>query len=167
MTWVGQRVVRDIRNELFRHVLGQSAAFFSADTTGRLMSRITNDVEQVQRVVSETARRSRCASRSRSSASARALLLRSTRARDRVPHRRAVIVYPLVRLGQRVRRTTRRSQEALEQISHVTAEAFTGHRIVKAFGAEAARGAKFERASHQLLPHQHEGHERACRRCRR
>ena len=45
-----------------------------------------------------------------------------------------LIVYPLIRLGQRVRRTTRRSQEALEQLSHLSAEAFTGHRIVKAFG---------------------------------
>src|SRR5918995_955601 len=31
MTDVGQRVVRDIRNVLFRHILGQSAAFFSAN----------------------------------------------------------------------------------------------------------------------------------------
>ena len=35
-------------------MLGQSAAFFTTQTTGRLMSRITNDVSQVQRVVSET-----------------------------------------------------------------------------------------------------------------
>src|SRR5262245_64592567 len=54
MTDVGQRVVRDLRNVLFRHILGQSAAFFSLQTTGRLMSRITNDVGQVQRAVSET-----------------------------------------------------------------------------------------------------------------
>ena len=58
-----------------------------------------------------------------------------------------MIVYPLVRLGQRVRRTARRSQEALEQMSHVTAEAFTGHRIVKAFGAEQRETSKFQRAS--------------------
>ena len=58
-----------------------------------------------------------------------------------------LVVYPLVRLGQRVRRTTRRSQEALEQMSHVSAEAFTGHRIVKAFGAEDRETTKFERAS--------------------
>jgi subfamily B ATP-binding cassette protein MsbA len=56
-------------------------------------------------------------------------------------------VYPLVRLGQRVRRTTRRSQEALEQMSHVSAEAFTGHRIVKAFGMERGETEKFERSS--------------------
>ena len=54
MTDVGQRVVRDIRNQLFRHILGQSAAFFSVNTSGRLMSRVTNDVAQVQRAVSET-----------------------------------------------------------------------------------------------------------------
>jgi ABC-type multidrug transport system fused ATPase/permease subunit len=35
-------------------MIGQSAAFFSAQTTGRLMSRLTNDVSQVQRVVSDT-----------------------------------------------------------------------------------------------------------------
>jgi subfamily B ATP-binding cassette protein MsbA len=58
-----------------------------------------------------------------------------------------LVVYPLVRLGQRVRRTARRSQEALEQMSHVSAEAITGHRIVKAFGAEAREAGKFERAS--------------------
>ena len=54
MTGVGQRVVRDLRNVLFRHILRQSAAFFSSQTTGRLMSRITNDVAQIQNAVSET-----------------------------------------------------------------------------------------------------------------
>src|SRR5204862_4994983 len=58
-----------------------------------------------------------------------------------------VVVYPLVRLGQRVRRTARHSQEALEQMSHVSAEAITGHRIVKAFGAEGREAGKFERSS--------------------
>src|SRR5687767_4708840 len=54
MTDVGQRVVCDVRNVLFRHILGQSATFFSTHPHGRLMSRITNDVSQVQRAVSET-----------------------------------------------------------------------------------------------------------------
>ena len=131
MTDVGQRVVRDLRNVLFRHILGQSAAFFSMQTTGRLMSRITNDVAQVQRAVSET-----IGDLTRESLAlvgfagllfyydARLALVCLTGA--------PLVVYPLVRLGQRVRRTARRSQEALEQMSHVSAEAITGHRIVKA-----------------------------------
>ena len=40
MTDVGQRVVMDLRNELYRHILGQSAGFFAHGATGRLLSRI-------------------------------------------------------------------------------------------------------------------------------
>ena len=58
-----------------------------------------------------------------------------------------LVVYPLVRLGQRVRRTTRRSQEDLEHLTHLSAEAFAGHRIVKAFGAEAREAQRFGLAS--------------------
>jgi subfamily B ATP-binding cassette protein MsbA len=146
MTGVGQRVVRDIRNRLFRHILGQSAAFFSINTSGRLMSRVTNDVAQVQRAVSET-----IGDLLRESITllffAGALFYYDARLALVCLACAPVIVYPLVRLGQRVRRTGRRSQEALEQLSHVTAEAFTGHRIVKAFGAEERETAKFQRTS--------------------
>ncbi len=62
-----------------------------------------------------------------------------------------VVVYPLVRLGQRIRRTSRRVQEELEHLTHVTAEAFTGHRIVKAFGAEAHEATRFKRGAQQRL----------------
>src|SRR5262245_17658540 len=55
MADVGQRVVMDLRNQLFRHILDQSAGFFAHGATGRLLSRINNDVGQVQQAVSETA----------------------------------------------------------------------------------------------------------------
>jgi ATP-binding cassette, subfamily B, bacterial MsbA len=62
-----------------------------------------------------------------------------------------LIVYPLIRLGHRVRRTTRRSQEALEQISHLSTEAFTSHRIVKAFATERHEAERFNRAGYHLF----------------
>jgi subfamily B ATP-binding cassette protein MsbA len=146
MTDVGQRVVCDLRNVLFRHILGQSAAFFSLQTTGRLMSRITSDVGQVQRAVSETL--GDLARESLSLVGFTALMFYYDARLALVCLTGApIVVYPLVRLGQRVRRTARRSQEALEQMSHVSAEAITGHRIVKAFGAETREAGKFERAS--------------------
>ncbi len=149
MTDVGQKVVHDLRNSLFRHVLQQSAAFFSTQTTGKLMSRITNDVGQIQQAVSET-----IGDLTRESLTivgyAALLFYYDTRLAVVCLTGAPVVVYPLVRLGQRVRRTTRRSQEALEQISHVSAEAFAGHRIVKAFGAEARETEKFARASAHL-----------------
>jgi len=146
MADVGQRVVRDVRNTLFGHILGQSAAFFSQRTSGRLMSRITSDVAQVQRAVSET-----IGDLARESVAlvgfAGLLFYRDWRLALVCLTAAPLVVYPLARLGQRVRRTSRRSQEALEHISHVSAEAFTGHRIVKAFGAEARESAKFAGAS--------------------
>ena len=51
---LGHRVVMVVRNQLFRHMLDQSAAFFARRATGQLLSRINNDVGQVQRAVSET-----------------------------------------------------------------------------------------------------------------
>jgi subfamily B ATP-binding cassette protein MsbA len=149
MTDVGQRVVRDVRNMMFRHMLGQSAAFFSAQTTGRLMSRLTNDVSQVQRVVSDTI--GDLARESLTLIGYLAVLIYYDARLTVVCLTSApLIVYPLVRLGQRVRRTTRRTQEAQEQMAHVSAEALTGHRIVKAFGAEAREAAKFERSSERF-----------------
>jgi subfamily B ATP-binding cassette protein MsbA len=146
MADVGQRVVRDLRNVLFTHILGQSAAFFSEHTSGKLISRVTNDVTQVQQAVSETL--GDLARESLALLGFAALLFYYDARLALVCLTSApLVVYPLIRLGQRVRRTTRRSQEALEQITHVSAEAFTGHRIVKAFGAEARETDKFRRAS--------------------
>jgi ATP-binding cassette, subfamily B, bacterial MsbA len=149
MADIGQRVVTDLRNDLYRHILGQSAGFFAQRTTGQLMSRITSDVGQVQQAVSETV-----ADLARESLAlvgyAALMFYLDARLAIVCMTGAPLIVYPLIRLGQRVRRTTRRSQEALEQLSHISAEAFTGHRIVKAFATEGHEAAKFSRASHQL-----------------
>src|SRR3954463_8272180 len=135
MADVGQRVAMDMRNALYRHILDQSASFFAPGATGRLLSRINNDVGQVQQAVSEKA--GDLARETLSLVGYAALLFYYDARLTIVCLTGApLIVYPLARLGQRVRRTTRRSQEALEQISHLSAEAFTGHRIVKAFATE-------------------------------
>ncbi len=146
---LGHRVVMRLRNELFRHLLDQSAAFFSRRTTGGLLSRINNDVGQVHRAVAETV-----GDLSRESLAlvgyaallfyydAGLALLAMTGA--------PLAIYPLVRLGRRLRMVTRWSQERLEYMSHVAGEAFTGHRIVKAFGAEQREAEKFERAARAL-----------------
>ena len=149
MTDIGQRVVRDLRDQLFRHILDQSATFFSHHTSGQLMSRITNDVNQVQQAVSET-----LGDLMREGLSLVGLALflfyKDARLALVAVTGAPLVVYPLVRFGKRIRSTTRRSQEQLEQLSHVTAEAFTGHRIVKAFGAEGQEEQRFRRASQRL-----------------
>ena len=150
MAGVGQRVVMDLRNALYRHILGQSAGFFAQRTTGQLLSRIGHDVSQVQQTVAETA--GDLARESLALVGFVALLFwydawLAVFCLISAP----LIVYPLIRLGQRVRRTSRRSQEALEQLSHISVEAFTGHRIVKAFGSEGVEADKFGRAAYHLF----------------
>ena len=149
MADVGQRVVMTLRNRLFRHTLDQSAAFFSRRTSGQLVSRLTNDVGQIQHVVSET-----LADLTRESLAVvffAGLLFYYDWALALVVMTAApLVVYPLVRLGQRVRRTSRRGQEDLEQVTHLAAEGFTAHRIVKAFGAESREASRFAAATYRL-----------------
>ena len=150
MADVGQRVVMDLRNALYRHILDQSAGFFAHGATGRLLSRINNDVAQVQQAVSETA--GDLARESLALVGYGTLLFYYDARLTIVCFTGApLIVYPLIRLGQRVRRTTRRSQEAIEQLSHLSTEAFTGHRIVKAFATETHEAEKFNRAGYHLF----------------
>ena len=149
MADVGQHVVLDLRNAMFRHTLGQSAAFFKSRSTGQLLSRLTNDVSQVQQVVSETA--ADLLRESMAVIGFAGLLFYYDAGLALVCLTGApLILYPLVRLGQRLRSTTRRSQEHLEHMSHVATEAFTGHRIVKAFGAEDRESARFGLAARAL-----------------
>ena len=150
MEGLGHRVVMVVRNQLFRHLLDQSAAFFARRTAGQLLSRLNNDVGLVQRAVSETI--GDLARESLTLVGAAALLFYyDAKLALLCLTATPLVVYPLVRLGKRVRTVTRWSQEAQENMSHVAGEAFTGHRIVKAFGAERREATKFERASWSLF----------------
>jgi subfamily B ATP-binding cassette protein MsbA len=149
MTDIGLRVVRDLRDRLFRHILDQSAGFFSRHTSGQLLSSVTNDVNQIQLAVSETV-----GDLLREGLAvlgyAAVLFYYDAKLALVVITGAPVVVYPLVRLGQRVRRTSRRVQEELAHLSHITSEAFVGHRIVKAFGAEAHEESRFRKATQRL-----------------
>lgn len=146
---IGQRVVLQIRGDLFAHLLNQSAAFFARRSTGQLLSRINNDVGQVQRAVAETV--GDLARESLALVGYAGLLFYYDAKLALVCMTAApLVVYPLVRLGKRVRTVTRWSQEAQEHMTHVAAEAFAGHRIVKAFGAEARESEKFAGAARSL-----------------
>ena len=149
MTDVGERLIRDLRNQLFGHILGQSAGFFAQRTTGALMSRTTNDINRIQQVASQTV--GDLLRESITLVAYAGLLVYYDAGLALVCMTGApLVVYPLVRLGQRVRRTTRRSQEVQERLSHITVEAFFGHRIVKAFAGERYEQRRFDQAAERL-----------------
>ncbi len=49
---VGQRVMHDIRRQLFSHLIGHDLAFFDKNPVGRLMTRVINDVENLNELLS-------------------------------------------------------------------------------------------------------------------
>ena len=149
MTDVGQRVVRDIRDQLFRHILESVGAFFSRRTTGQLMSRITNDVDQVQQAVSETIGDLLREGLPVVGFAVPDVLLRLRLALVVVTGA-PLVVYPLVRLGQRVRRSTRR--EPGRARAPVAPHRRSVHRPSHRQGVRrrGARGARFRRASERL-----------------
>ncbi len=53
MAWVGQRVVVDMRMDLFRHMQRMSISFFDRNPVGRLVVRLTGDVQQIEAVISQ------------------------------------------------------------------------------------------------------------------
>ena len=55
VTWLGERVVADIRKAVFDHVLGLTPAFFEVTRTGEVLSRLTADTTLIQTVVGSSA----------------------------------------------------------------------------------------------------------------
>jgi subfamily B ATP-binding cassette protein MsbA len=149
MTDVGQRVVRDLRERLFAHTLKQSAGYFSRQTVGELLSRLTNDIGQIQRAVSET-----IGDLMRESVTLvyyiAVLFVIDWRLAVVCGTTAPLVVYPLSQLGRRVRGQSKRSQEELAHVTHIAAEAYASHRVVKAFGAEAREARRFSAAANSL-----------------
>ena len=52
MTWIGQRVLLDIRNTLFRHVQALALRFYDTTPVGRIVTRVTSDVEVLNELFS-------------------------------------------------------------------------------------------------------------------
>jgi subfamily B ATP-binding cassette protein MsbA len=146
MTDVGQRVVRDLRERLFAHTLRQSASFFSRQTVGELLSRLTNDIGNIQRAVSETV-----GDLMRESVTLVGyigfLFFKDWKLAIVCATTAPLIIYPLAQLGRRVRGQSKRSQEELAHVTHIAAEAYAGHRVVKAFSAEAREERRFKDAA--------------------
>ncbi len=152
---VGQRVVMDLRDQLYGHILGQSAAFFARHTTGQLLSRVSNDVGQVQRAVSETAGDLLQESFALVGYARRAHLHRRTAGAGLHD---GCAAGDLSAGPPRPARSAKRRAGARKRwrsMSHIGAETFSAHRIVKAFGAEQREAHRFRAALHAALSHQH------------
>ncbi len=146
----GFSAVKDLRNDVFEKVLRHGAAFFEATSTGRLMSSIMNDIDKIQVASSDM-----FADLLRQIFSAIGLLL-VIFGTDWKLALFSLALFPFVllptaRLGKRIRRTSRRTQDAAGELNQVLQEAIAGHQVVKAFGAEKYESRRFRAAGERLL----------------
>jgi ATP-binding cassette, subfamily B, bacterial len=142
ISWVGERVIADLRSALFNHVIGLSATFFESRRTGELISRIGTDTTLVQTVVGSSV----------SIALRNALmflgglvmlLVTSPKLAGLVLLVIPLVVVPIVLLGRRVRRLSRASQDRVADVGAYVEETLNGIRVVQAFGHEAVDRSRF------------------------
>jgi subfamily B ATP-binding cassette protein MsbA len=150
MAAVGERVVAALRHRLYTHIQGMPLSFFAGLHSAELMSRVVTDVNRLARVSSTV-----LVMAFRQIAMIVALLSVMV-AREWRLALIAVIVFPFVgvavrSIGLRLYRINRRSQQKVGELNVLLHEAFSGMKIVKAFGREAHEAERFDRVNQRLL----------------
>lgn len=150
VNYVGFSAVTSLRNTVFEKVQKQGAEFFEAQSTGKLMSSIMNDIDKVQVAISHI-----LADFLRQLFTATVLILVVV-GKDWRLALLSVIVVPLIilpvrKIGRRIRGTSRRTQEKQGELNQILQETLSGHMVVKAFGAEPYESHRFRDAAQKLL----------------
>jgi ATP-binding cassette, subfamily B, bacterial MsbA len=149
INFVGVSAVTDLRQTVFDKVLKQGAQFFEAHSTGRLMSSIMNDIEKIQVAVSHI-----LADFLRQSFVAIGLLFVVMHKDWRLALVSLTllpfVLVPTARIGRRIRRISRRTQDSAAELNQILQETLSGHLVVKAFNTEVFESRRFHKAAHKL-----------------
>jgi len=150
MSYVGQRVIAQFRQQLYDHLQTLSLSFFDRTPTGVLMSRIINDVNITQGAVSES-----LAGVVKEVISI-VVLIGVIFHRDWQLAMVAMVIlpfafFPIVKFGRKLRVISKKNQESMGQISVTLHETFSGNRIVKAFCMEDYEKKRFARDNARYL----------------
>jgi ATP-binding cassette subfamily B protein len=139
---IGERIVADLRREVFSHLVSLSPAFFDSARSGELISRLTADTTQIKSAAGASV-----------SIALRNLLLfigavtmmviTSPRLSGFVLLAIPLIVLPLVAFGRWVRRLSRNAQDTLADASAYASELVTAIRTVQAYTGERLANARF------------------------
>lgn len=133
--WLGERVVADVRRDVFAHVTRLSPAFFDTAKSGELVSRLTADTTQIKSAFGATA--SMALRNSLLGLGAIAMMIyTSPRLSLIVIAAIPLIVLPIVAFGRAVRRRSRIAQDMLADATAYASEAIGAIRITQAFSNE-------------------------------
>ncbi len=148
--YLGQSVVRDLRNDLFERILLQPLRFFHFNPTGELISRVSADVERIQTAASET-----LADFLKQAAILVFLVITIFVIDWKLAAASVVLAplvfYPTVWFGQRLRLLSKSNQQEMADMANILYETLAGNRIVKAFTMEKAEAGKFRKATQRIF----------------
>lgn len=150
MTYVGQKMISDIQNRLFAHLMKSDLAFFHSTTSGELLSRFTNDVNMMRNAMANT-----IIGFGKDSFTL-LFLVGVMFYRDAALAAIAFIVFPvailpIAKIGRRMRKVTYNTQEELGVFTTQLAQVFQGIRVVKAYGMEQVEAKRAESMIKQIF----------------
>jgi len=149
--YIGFAVISDLRNQVYEKIIRQSVRFFKEHSTGKLMSAIINDIEKIQLAVSHLLADFLRQSFTLVGMVAVLLMLDPKLAGVALPLLVIVVLYAASRIGRRVRKSSRTSQDNVADLSQILQETISGNRIVKAFGMEGWEVRRFREAARRLF----------------
>ncbi|MDP1707647.1 MAG: lipid A export permease/ATP-binding protein MsbA [Gammaproteobacteria bacterium] len=146
LAWMGRRVVNDLRDRMFRHLLALPAAFYDNHSSGQLLSRLIYNVEQV----------------TQASTSAITVIIKDTLTVIGLVAwmlylnvilaltfllAGPFIAFMVLYINRRFRRISTRIQGSMGDITHVSEEAIKAHRVIKVFGVQVYEANRFARTN--------------------
>ncbi|MCW5966566.1 MAG: ABC transporter ATP-binding protein [Bryobacterales bacterium] len=149
VNYVGFSAITDLRQRVFDKVLRQSARFFEQNNTSAMMSAIMLDLEKIQVATSHI-----LADLLRQGFTAMALLFVILQYDWRLSLVSLTVLpfvlIPTVRIGKRIRRSTRRAQDAAAGVNQILQETLSGYQVVKSFTMEDTESDRFRAAAQTL-----------------
>lgn len=144
VTWIGERVVADVRDALFRHLTTLTPAFYEQQRTGEVVSRLTTDANQIKSAFSSTA--SVALRNAVMLVGALAMMIyTSPRMSGLAALAIPLVVVPLIFYGRRVRNLARIAQDALAQSAAFAQERLGAITTVQSNTQERLTTRTFER----------------------
>ncbi len=145
VSWLGERVVADVRVAVQRNLLGLAPRFFEENRPAEIASRLTADTAQIETAVGTTVS---VALRNTLTgiASVATMFVLAPKLAGSLLLAIPVIILPIVLLGRRVRGFSRTSQDRIADIGAIAVETLGAMKIVQAFGQEAREGERFASA---------------------
>lgn len=150
MSYVGHRLVAGVRHQLFGQFLRLPMPFHHANTSGRLLARVVNDVNEMGNAIPSVVK-----DIFQQGLTFVAMLgvafYQNWKLATLVILVFPISGYAIIQIGKRIRKFATKGQESMGDMSSSVSEAFKGIRIVKAYGAEDVEEQRFSQSNHAFM----------------